>query len=461
MLPAPRPDPDYVPAAPAEEMESARTPVHFKRLLGFLLKFWWIPAVTLVLSLSATGAYIYRSPPTYVSKARMWETVKLHLPEGILFAEDMGNFVGTQTELLKSTALRELALARLRSSSTSNNVTVPSGKDGEPLPVDVRVSQSAKSSVFMLEASGSNLAYTQAYLDVLMTVYLKYKKNVRKVVSGDTLASISEQVLKQERDLKIEQDILNTFERTNNLDILKAEGTIAGGYLARLKTQLSDLQLEDRLLTASVRQPEGPQPDGTNTNSFLTDPGLGLSSNSTGVPADRQVAFREVEVLKIQRERLSKNLRPKHPKIVKLDAEIERSEKLIEVYRRQSREQLAASQQGIQLKIANVQSLIKEWEAKVIEANTRIAEAERLKLNVQRVQLVYDRLLLLVQNVGISRSIDQETLSILEQASLPKRSYSHEISLAAVGGLGGFGLGLPLVLLIALRDDRFNSALEV
>jgi len=33
---------------------------------------------------------------------------------------------------------------------------------------------------------------------------------------------------------------------------------------------------------------------------------------------------------------------------------------------------------------------------------------------VQRAQGVYERLMMLLQNVGISRSIDQETLSILE-----------------------------------------------
>ncbi len=37
----------------------------------------------------------------------MWEPVKLRLPEGDMFSEDMENFLGTQTELLQS-ALQEL-----------------------------------------------------------------------------------------------------------------------------------------------------------------------------------------------------------------------------------------------------------------------------------------------------------------------------------------------------------------
>src|SRR5205823_6154318 len=101
------------------------------------------------------------------------------------------------------------------------------------------------------------------------------------------------------------------------------------------------------------------------------------------------------------------------------------------------------------------------WEGKVRAANTRIAEAERLRLNVERVRSVYDRLVLLLQNVGISRNIDQETLSILEPASLPKRTYTQDISQFTLAAVGGLGLGLGLIVLMALRDDRFTSPAEV
>ena len=141
----------------------------------------------------------------------------------------------------------------------------------------------------------------------------------------------------------------------------------------------------------------------------------------------------------MQREKLSKYLRPKHPKIVKLDADIERAEQLQDIYRRQNRNQLATARQANQMKTDNVMASIKEWEAKVVEANATIAEAERLKLNIQRTQSVYDRLVLLVQNVGISRNIDQENLAILEPASPAKRSYASEKRRADTGHFGRLG----------------------
>ena len=458
MPPALRPDVQMM--SPMEDDAAPGSPFPVQRLLAFLLKYWWLPVLTLVIGLGAAAGFVLSEPPTFTSKARMWETVKLHLPESALFAEDVQNFLGTQTELLQSATLRELALARLRASS--NNVAIPLGKDREPLPVTIRVAGGAKSSVFTIEATASQAAYTQAYLDALMEVYLEYKKNIRKVVSSDTLASITEQVERTERDLDGAREALLAFQRTNHMAILQQEGTVAGGYLATLKTKLSDYQLEDRLLQAIVSEhKQGPGAD-TDANLDGVEAATTMDSPSaTGAPSERQSASKELELLQMERAKLSQNLRPKHPKIVKLDKDIERAQKLIEIFRRQSRDQVASSRQALQLKMENVAALIKEWEGKVVEANTRLAEAERVKLNVQRLQSVDDRLVMMMQNVGISRNIDQETLATLEYAAVAKRSYSKEISQLALGGAGGLALGLGLILLMVLRDDRFGSVAEV
>ena len=445
---------------PTEENAAPSSPFPVQRLLAFLAKYWWLPVLTMLLGLGAAAHFALSEPPTFTSKARMWETVKLRLPEGSLFAEDVQNFLGTQTELLQSARLRDLTLRRLRAST--NNAAIPLGADRRPLPVKITVSGGTKSSVFMLEATASQAAYAQAYLDALMEEYLLYKKNIRKVVSGDWLASITDELERKERDLKNEEDVLLAFQRTNNLAILQQEGAVAGGYLATLKTELSDFELKDRLLRATASDQNQGAAGQTNASLDVLEAVTGMdAASTTGAPSERQSAFKELQLLKLERERLSINLLPKHPKIVKLDKDIERAQKLNEIYRRQSRDQVAASRQALQMKMENVAASIKEWEDKVVEANTRLAEAERLKLNVQRIQSVYDRLEGLVQNVSISRDTDQESLAILEPAGAAKRSYTKETSQLALGSVGGLGLGLGLILLMVWRDDRLRSVAEV
>jgi succinoglycan biosynthesis transport protein ExoP len=430
--------------------------IRMGKFLAVLLKRWWIPVLTVALSLGATAAYVVRKPPTFVSSARMWETEKMRLPVGELFSEDMATFLGSQTELLQSGKLRQLTLARLRAKDANS---VPVGADGYALPVAIRVWQAAKSSVFVLEATSSQGAYTQFYLNALMDVYLEYRKDVRKTVSGDALASIMELVQKWQRDVTSAQDILTAFERTNNLSILQEEGTVAGGHLAQLETQLSDLQLEDRLLNATNGV-------GSELPSVLSPIHVG-GANSTSAKAssasqsDNSAALQELALLKIQRAKLAPYLRAKHPKMVKIDADIQRAETVLEMFRQQNRDRLAEERQAIKVRIENMIPLIDEWRAKVVQVNGLIAEADRLKLNVERVQNPYERLVSMVQNVGISREIDPENISILEAASPAYRSFHEEESNLTQAGLGGLALGLGIVFLIAYRDDRFTSIVEI
>ncbi len=449
---------DYPMMVPLEAEASSVSPLQVQRFFVFLKKYWWVPVLTVILSVGAAITYIVWAPPTYVSVARMWETEKLRLPEGAAFTGDLQNYYGTQIELLRSIKIQQLALARLQAARTNS---IPLGEDNKPLKVKLQVAQMPKSTVFAIEASCASPEYAQTFLNALTVEYLEYKRNIRKLVSGDTLASISDQVLRLEKELKGYQDALTSFQRTNNLAILQEEGAIAGGYLARLKTQLSDLKLEAQLLEATSLEQEWAAASKTNTSDFLVD-SLGRPySTSPIATAERQSAFKEVELLKIQREKLSRYLRPKHPKIVKLDSDIERAQKLMAVYRSQSRDQLGGARQALKMKIDSVQGSIQDWEVKAVEANGRIAQAEHLKLNITRAQSLYDRLVMMLQNVDISRNIDQETLSILDQASPAERSYKLEAILLAVSFLASMGLSFGMVLLIAVRDDRFTSTAEV
>src|SRR5579864_740323 len=125
---------DYQFLSPADEFGAPASPIQLKRFLAFLRRLWWVPLLTLILAFGAAAAFIIWKPPTYISGGRMWETVKLTLPEGTLFSEDLQNFLGTQAELLKSARLQELTLAALRAATTN---ALPTEKDGRPLKVKI------------------------------------------------------------------------------------------------------------------------------------------------------------------------------------------------------------------------------------------------------------------------------------------------------------------------------------
>lgn len=440
-----------------------------RRMLTALRRFWWIALITVLVGGGIGVGVAKLLPPRFVSKAVMWEAVKIKLPEGGLFAEDVQNFLGTQSELLKSAALRDLALDRLRIGAT--NVIIPLGTDGKAAVVDIQMRAAAKSAVYTLTATGPTPDYTRAFLNALMHAYTDYKRDIRKSISGDTLASIAQQVQASERDLKEAQDAFSAYQRSNNLAILQQEGMVAGTYLAQLRTRLADLELESRLLTIAAFETNaagvaaGGEAAGSGaapgTEAWMQSAAGGGGVISGVVPMEVQAGLRELQALVAQRDRLGKFLRPKHPKMVKLNADIEKVDSLLRIYRRQNQEQLTAARKSVDIRMENVKASIHQWQAKVLESNARIAEAEGLRLQVQRAQSVNDRLVLLVQNVGISRNIDQDTLAILETATAPVRSYRTQGMAVGLGVLGGLSLGMLVVGLLAWKDEAFHSQFDL
>jgi polysaccharide biosynthesis transport protein len=449
----PGPGPEYPPLGPQEEPGVSRSALRLRRFLTFLPKYWWIPVLTLLIGIILEAAYVHFKTPVFYSEGIMWQSVKLRLPGSDYLTDDSQDYAATLNGVLRSDTLREQALELLKASTNAASIIL--GKDGRPETVEVSVSGEARGSLYGIRAAGSNPWYTQTYLDALMEAYLQYVKTVRNQVSGDTLDSLSDQMQRYERELKSEQDTLLAFERTNNLAILQGEASVAGTYLTTLKTQLSDLQLQDRLLNDATNS----QDPGTNATLAVTADMTTLLPQGTTTP--QQQSLNELEMLKIQRARLSKYLRPKHPKMVKLDEEIARAEQMQQVYQRENRDQLNAERQANHVKSQNVEMSIQEWEAKVVKANAKLTEADGIKVNIQRAQNVYDQLASLVQNLSINRDMDQGTLTILQHATPTKRSYSSEKQGLVLAILGGLGCGLGMVFLIAVRDDRFTSVADV
>jgi Mrp family chromosome partitioning ATPase len=292
-----------------------------------------------------------------------------------------------------------------------------------------------------------------------MEEFLAYKEEVRKTQTGDTYTSVAAQIVKADADLKAAQDKLTAYMKENNVAVLEEQAKAAGAYLTSLLTELSQLELEYKLLEAASGDGAGALAAGTNALASL--PSLRRASDGGSSGASAQSAYagaqQEIEKLKVVRERFSKVFRPKHPKMVRLDEEIAQAERLVEFFSHQSREQLASSKREVKVRMEGVQQAIKQWEANVGNASERIAEGQRLKLEVDRKRSFYDHLLNLLQSVEVSRNLEQENLSILDRASQAKPRKLPVPLVAALGLAFGLFAGLGLVFLVERLSDRLTS----
>jgi capsular exopolysaccharide synthesis family protein len=423
------------------------------RYKALLQRRWWIPVLTICLGLFVQAWLIYQTPPSFQSTSKMMLAGKLNISQGAVYSEDSVNFYGTQIQFMQSQEVRHSAEQLVRS-------THP---EMQPVNVEVSVVQKPRTSIFDLIAIGSAPDYTQAYLNALMQKYLDFKKGMRAEQGSTVTTAITENVIQVEKDLRAAEDEMIDFQKQNNIGFIESEGNSAAAYLVRLNQQYAQLKTEYDLLSLldldqNLDRVQGKtdMPPAATTGTDDKTPGMAFAD--VGPEADYLKAKQALQLVKAERETLSKDLRPKHPKIIKLNDEITKQEKLIELYRQDTVEKLDTRRKSIGKQMENLQNTIKEWDAKALDLAQRLAQFNRIKSKAERLKTLYDRLLNNLKDVNVSQSVDSgDQISIMEMAGAPI-SVRPGLLKSLLIGLGiGVLAGIGILLLLDRIDDRMAS----
>jgi capsular exopolysaccharide synthesis family protein len=401
------------------------------------------------------------APRTFRSQAVLWMGERLELPEGRMHSEELGSYLGTQVELLKSALIKSRAVAKVRE-------TFPRASARE-LDFDLTVRSALKSST--IQVSGTSLAPgpTVAFVNAVIQEYLAYKSDYRKNSSSTALLTITSQIKDLEKQISEKEQELGVFETSNNISFLTESGASAGSHLARLNGQLSDLRTEHHLLellTPSQFKDMSQVPVGATTG--ISVPGQqaaqSLTTSSSAQESGYFQALQQLELLKAKRDDFARVLRPTHSKMIKLNQDIAGFEQLLDTLKHQGEQQVAAQmanrKKSLELQIENLQAQYATWQTNAIEASRLLDRHDRMKQELERSRGLYNRLLGLVQTVDLTKGLDQEALSPLAPASAAKPTLSkYKMGVAAV--FAGLVIGFGLLLFLGAADDRFSSATEL
>ncbi len=434
--------------SPASWSTAFITKLH--RYKSLLLRRWWIPVLTICLGLFVEAFLIYQTPPSFLSQSKMMMAGKLNIPQTAIYSEEAANFYGTQIQLMQSSEVKHGAEGLVRS-------THP---ELQPAPVEVTAVQKARASIFELSAIGSSPDYTQAFLNAVMQKYVDFKKGLREESGKTVLTGLTEQLIQTEKDLRSAEDEMLEFQKENNIGFIQEEGNSAAAYLVKLNHDYSALKTEYDLLNLldldqNLDRAQA-KADPNSTPTEAEDKGLPFSD--VGPEADYLKAKQQVQLLKAERDTLGRDLRPKHPKILKLNDEITKQERLIELFRSDTVEKLDTRRKSIGKQMENLQSNIKEWEAKALDLSQRLAQFNRVKGKVDRLKTLYDRLTNNLKEVDVSQVVDSaDQVSIMEMATTPISVRPGLIKSLLIGLGCGALAGLAILILLDRIDDRMAS----
>src|SRR5881227_447615 len=422
------------------------------RYKSLFLRRWWIPVLTTCLGLFVEAFLIYQMPPSYLSASKMMLAGKLNIAQGAVYSEDSVNFYGTQIQLMQSAEVRHSAESLVRSAHP----------ELQPVPVEIFVLQKPRTSIFDLAAVGSAPEYTQAYLNAVMQKYLDFKRGMREDRGHEITTGITEQLIQVEKDLRNGEDEMLEFQKQNNIGFIQEQGNSAAQYLVKLNQQYAQLKTEyDLLNLLDLDQNLDRAQNKTEAASGQGSDNQGMPFSDVGPEGDYLKAKQQIQLLKAERETLAKDLRPNHPKILKLNDEITKQDRLVGLFRADTLEKLKTRRESIGKQMENLQSNIKEWEAKALDLSQRLAQFNRIKGKVDRLKTLYDRLTTNLKDIDVSQVTGSEDqVSIMEMATTPISVRPGLIKSLLIGfGIGALA-GLAILILLDRIDDRMASFSE-
>jgi len=422
------------------------------RYKALFLRRWWIPVLTTCLGLFVEAFLIYQMPPSYLSASKMMLAGKLNIAQGAVYSEDSVNFYGTQIQLMQSAEVRHSAESLVRSAHP----------ELQPVPVEITVLQKPRTSIFDLAAVGSAPEYTQAYLNAVMQKYIDFKRGMREDRGHEITTGITEQLIQVEKDLRNGEDEMLEFQKQNNIGFIQEQGNSAAQYLVKLNQQYAQLKTEyDLLNLLDLDQNLDRAQNKTEAASGQSSDSQGMPFSDVGPEGDYLKAKQQIQLLKAEREILAKDLRPNHPKILKLNDEITKQDKLIQLFRADTLEKLKTRRESIGKQMENLQANIKEWEAKALDLSQRLAQFNRIKGKVDRLKTLYDRLTTNLKDIDVSQVTGSEDqVSIMEMATPPISVRPGLIKSLLIGfGIGALA-GLAILILLDRIDDRMASFSE-
>lgn len=442
----------------------AKAKVMAKRYVITLRKYWWIPAATVALGLVTSlwkGAHL---TPTYISNAQMVITGQFQIEGTARITEAGDNFLGTQFALIMGDKVAERARARVHAQHP----------DWIAVPVSINVNQISRTSFLALSATGLEPVYTQAYLDAVMQEYMSVRKEMRVEKSDSMTSAIRNQLLLLEKQTNDDEQAILKYREENKINFVQNQNNNAADYLGTLEKELAYMKTSLNLLnTLSLdqnidrgqqlqrQQSSAPQQSGTTSRSENSMSSFdAVFINNGNAITEYQRAKQEVRLLKEKRDDLLKIMTPKNPRILGIEDDIAKAENLMQNYKNQSLDLIKMRQEALETQIKSHQGLIREWSAKAMDLSQKLAEDERLRLKLDHDRKQYDQLILTLQQVDTYKNVEQESLSVLANAS-PAIPLKASMIKMVFGGLAtGLFAGLAIVFLIDKTDDRIGAVIE-
>jgi succinoglycan biosynthesis transport protein ExoP len=429
--------------------------IKFYRYRKLVRRHWWILFLTVSCGVAYEGYVLYSSPQLYESKSDLFIREELVTDQGKNFVDQTGQMLQTAAEQFRNSAVLEgakdqLALSApgLQGNAVISSATVP------------------RTNILTVSAAGTNPDYTQKYLAAVVESFLRIRDDVRRRILTDMGGDLGDSIKETQKDLDEAKKKLQTFIQVNNMAYWKEQGAGAASYLSGLKDQQANLknQLQrlqnltpEQLLVSQLAHGSAHQGDeGSASTAGRPDGSFNSELYNQFTQTTQQLVQKESEL-----EHWKTIWKPKHPKLQKIEAQVEDLKRLLATIKEQNVEATKSQTAAMIAELKSLDSSIAVWDAKLLESSRKDGEYQTLQSDVTRAQSQLEKLLGNLKEIGNGKNTGTEALVVMRRASpatpVPVGALKHML----LGLVGGLIVGTGILLLLDRADDRLASSTEM
>ncbi len=427
----------------------------------------WTVLLTSVLALGAALIYLQRATPLYTSTSRVY--VEQTGPK-VFDRDEQGvmtrsiNYLFTQAELLQSTAilsdvLKTLEAAQIRTLANVSNpmLALRRGLETTVGKKDDLISISFKSP------------YPDEAAQVVNTVvdaYVTFHDQRKRSTVAEVLRILKDEKTKRDQELVRKLRCMVEFRQKN-------EGLAFGtdqdsNVILRRLERLSEALTESELAVVESQTFYELAQQMANDPASLRQFVEAQRARGVYISVASEVASLRSDLNRIERDRADslRELRPGHPAIAAVNAELERLKRqLLELDTEYAKSQVSVAEQQYTIakkKEGELKKYFEEQRQQAILLNNQLAEYMILQSDYEQTKKLCDLLDDRIKELDVSTEVGALNISILETAepaiepSDPQKSRM----LAMALGLGLFA-GVGLALVREGKDQRLRSAEEI
>ena len=420
-----------------------------------LAKYWWVLLLTTSLALCMTAYFQMNKPTTYTSSAKLSLNVEnrptMVDAQGSAPSQDPETMLATQVTYIQTSA---------KVHQNANDILQAKYPGLPATPVDIL--PVPKNTILTLIATGTEPRYTQAYLQATIEGYFAYRKELQGSNQTPFLETLKEQIAGIHEKLTQDNAALIQFQRENptiygpedktneTLDTLRQKRDALQADYDRLKLMTPEQGI-DRESASSANRNSG------NASSGGLSPTTQIALDLDSSQAEYRQALAQIADIQPQLDLLSKDMTPKHPRIIALTTALETQQRRIKAALENARQRIDGATKFAATQIKDLEAKIKIAEPEALDARVKRAQFDQLNETKKRDQATEDRLTTSLSSNNLSIKTTPETIFIMENASPASAVLAPWAKAIAMALLLGLAVGVGILFLVDRLDDRMAT----